>query len=96
MVTVAFGQIFKPEFLAIPKMGMINLHFSLLPAYRGAAPINWAIINGDTISGITTMFTEAGLDTGPVLLQEEIAISPDINAEELGKEMAQRGAAIDG
>ena len=65
MVMVAFGQILKPDFLAIPKMGIINLHASLLPAYRGAAPINWTIINGDTTTGISTMFTEAGLDTGP-------------------------------
>jgi methionyl-tRNA formyltransferase len=94
MVMVAFGQILKPELLAIPKLGVINLHASLLPAYRGAAPINWAIINDDTISGITTMFTEAGLDTGPILLKEEITIGPDVNADELSKKMARQGAVL--
>lgn len=94
LIMVAFGQILKPELLTIPKMGVINLHASLLPAYRGAAPINWAIINGETVSGITTMFTEAGLDTGPMLLKEEITIPADMNAEQLSKEMATRGAAL--
>ncbi len=94
IVMVAYGQILKPEFLAIPKLGVMNVHASLLPVYRGAAPINWAIINGDTTTGITTMFTEAGLDTGPILLKEEMIIDPDINAGELSKKMALLGADL--
>ncbi len=94
IIMVAFGQILKKEVLAIPKQGVINLHASLLPAYRGAAPINWAIINGDTIAGITTMFTEAGLDTGPMLLKEEIPLDSDTNSAELSKLLAVRGAKL--
>lgn len=81
---VAFGQILKKAMLEIPPMGIINVHGSLLPHLRGAAPINWAIINGDTKTGVTTMFTEAGVDTGPMLLKAEIAIGPEMNAVELG------------
>jgi len=94
LVMVAFGQILKPELLAIPRIGVVNLHASLLPAYRGAAPINWAIINGETVTGITTMFTEAGLDTGPILLKEEIEIPDNMNAAQLAQQMANRGAAL--
>ncbi len=94
IVMVAFGQILRKEVLTIPKHGVINLHASLLPNYRGAAPINWAIINGDTKTGISTMFTEAGLDTGPVLLQEEIPLDRNINSQELAKIMAERGAKL--
>jgi methionyl-tRNA formyltransferase len=94
LIMVAFGQILKSELLAIPRIGVVNLHASLLPAYRGAAPINWAIINGETVTGITTMFTEAGLDTGPILLKEEIEIPEDINAADLSQQMANRGAVL--
>ena len=94
IIMVAFGQILKKDILALPKYGVINLHASLLPAYRGAAPINWAIINGDTITGITTMFTEAGVDTGPMLLKEEIALDANINSHELTKIMADQGAKL--
>lgn len=94
IVMVAFGQILKKAVLGLPRMGVINLHFSLLPAYRGAAPVNWAIINGDTESGITTMFTEAGVDTGPTLLKRFFPIDPDIDAEELAKKMAVAGAPL--
>ena len=78
----------------MPKHGVINLHASLLPAYRGAAPINWSIINGDTTTGISTMFTEAGLDTGPVLLKEEIPLNNHIDSQELTNIMAERGAKL--
>lgn len=94
IVMVAFGQILKKEVLALPKIGVINLHASLLPAYRGAAPINWSIINGDTTTGISTMFTEAGLDTGPTLLKEEIPIDIDMTSQDLTNIMAERGAAL--
>jgi len=94
IIMVAFGQILKKDVLAIPQQGVINLHASLLPAYRGAAPINWSIINGDTITGITTMFTEAGLDTGPMLLRKEVSIDTNMNAAELGKVLANSGAEL--
>lgn len=94
IVMVAFGQILKKSILTLPPRGVINLHFSLLPHYRGAAPVNWAIINGDTETGVCTMFTEAGLDTGPVLLQRAVKLDENINAEELSRELADLGAAI--
>lgn len=94
IVMVAFGQILKEEVLKLPRMGVINLHGSLLPQYRGAAPINWAILNGDTKTGITTMQTETGVDTGPMLLKAEIAIGADMTAPELAKELSAAGAEL--
>ena len=94
IVMVAFGQILKKAVLSLPALGIINLHASLLPAYRGAAPINWAIVNGDTETGITTMFTEAGVDTGPTLLKKSVPIGPDLNAQDLAKEMSIIGASL--
>jgi methionyl-tRNA formyltransferase len=94
IVMVAFGQILKKEVLHLTKYGVINIHASLLPKYRGAAPINWAIIKGEKVSGITTMFTEAGVDTGPMLLKKETEIGPDMNAEELSAELSQTGAQL--
>jgi methionyl-tRNA formyltransferase len=75
-------------------LGVINVHGSLLPKLRGAAPINWSIINGDTVTGVTTMQTEAGLDTGPMLLKDEIVISEDMTAEDLAKTMSEVGARL--
>lgn len=72
MVTAAFGQILSAEILSIPKHGCINVHGSLLPKYRGAAPIQAAIINGETVTGITTMLTDVGLDTGDMLMRREV------------------------
>lgn len=92
MVTAAFGQILSAENLAIPKYGCINVHGSLLPKYRGAAPIQWAIINGETQTGITTMMTDIGMDTGDILLVDRIAIDPDETAGELFSRMAALGA----
>ncbi len=83
MVTAAFGQLLSSENLAIPKYGCINVHGSLLPKYRGAAPIQWAIIDGETETGITTMMTAVGMDTGDILLVDRIAIDPDETAGEL-------------
>ena len=94
IVMVAFGQILKKAVLNLPRMGVVNLHGSLLPAYRGAAPINWAIINGDRETGITTMFTEAGVDTGPMLLKKFLPIEPDVDAEVLAKHMSIAGAEL--
>lgn len=84
-ITFAFGQILSQELLDIPKFGTINLHASLLPKYRGANPIQGPIINGDNITGITTMLTEIGVDTGPVLLQKVIEITENMDAVELTK-----------
>ena len=92
MVTAAFGQILSAENLAIPKYGCINVHGSLLPKYRGAAPIQWAIINGESETGITTMMTDIGMDTGDILLVDRIAIDPDETAGELFSRMAALGA----
>ena len=92
MVTAAFGQLLSAENLAIPKLGCINVHGSLLPKYRGAAPIQWAIIDGETETGITTMMTAIGMDTGDILLVDRLAIDPDETAGELFDRMAVLGA----
>jgi methionyl-tRNA formyltransferase len=94
VVIIAYGQIIPPRLIEIPRLGWINLHASLLPKYRGAAPINWAIIRGETRTGLTTMQIDAGLDTGPILLQREMAIGPDETAPELAARMAEDGAAL--
>jgi len=83
IVVVAFGQILPQSVLKIPRYGCINVHASLLPKYRGAAPINQAIIDGETETGITTMLMDVGLDTGPMLLKRSLAIGPDESAGEL-------------
>ena len=82
IVVVAYGQILSKEFLEIPKQGCINVHVSLLPKYRGAAPINWVIINGEEKTGVSTMFMDEGLDTGDVILQSEFALDDEITAGE--------------
>jgi methionyl-tRNA formyltransferase len=94
LVMVAFGQILKKEVLSMAPLGVINVHGSLLPQLRGAAPINWSIINGDTITGVTTMQTEAGLDTGPMLLKDQIVIDDNMTAEDLAHTMSQVGAKL--
>ena len=94
IVIIAYGQIIPARLLPIPQLGWINLHASLLPKYRGAAPINWAIANGETISGLTTMRIDAGMDTGDILLQEKIKIAPDETAPELTKKMSDAGAPL--
>ncbi len=94
MVTAAFGQILSQENLDIPPMGCVNVHGSLLPKYRGAAPIQRAIIDGETITGITTMLTEAGLDTGPILLQEATPIGENETAGALFERLATLGAQL--
>jgi methionyl-tRNA formyltransferase len=92
IVIIAYGQIIPAALLGIPRLGWINLHASLLPKYRGAAPINWAIANGETQTGVTTMRIDAGMDTGDILLQEEIDIAPEETATELAESMAEAGA----
>jgi methionyl-tRNA formyltransferase len=93
-VTAAFGQILSPRLLAIPRLGTVNVHASLLPKYRGPAPINWAIVNGEKTSGITTMFSDEGIDTGKTLLRAETSIGQDENAVELTRRLAQLGAGL--
>jgi len=94
IVVVAFGQILPKEVLDIPKYACINLHASLLPKYRGAAPINWSIIDGEIKSGNTTMFMDVGLDTGDILLTDEVELSCDITAGQLHDILMSRGAQL--
>jgi methionyl-tRNA formyltransferase len=94
IVVVAYGRIIPPWMLSLPRYGCINLHASLLPKYRGAAPIQWAVAMGETITGNTTMLLEEGLDTGPVLLQQAIAIGLDKTAADLFEELAIGGAPL--
>ncbi len=93
-VVVAYGRILPAEYLAAPQRGCINVHFSLLPSYRGAAPANWAIVNGETKTGVTTMFIAEELDAGPILLQRETAIGENETAPELMKRLAVIGAEL--
>jgi methionyl-tRNA formyltransferase len=93
-VVVAFGQILPPAVLDVPARGSINVHASLLPRYRGAAPVAWAIIRGERETGITTFQMDAGMDTGPTLLQRKTAIGPDETAGELAERLAALGADV--
>lgn len=92
IVVVAYGKILPKNIIDFPKYGCINVHGSLLPKYRGAAPIQWSIINGDKTTGITTMFMNEGLDTGDILLQDSIFINDTDTADELKKKMSVLGA----
>jgi methionyl-tRNA formyltransferase len=94
IVIIAYGQIIPARLLPIPRLGWINLHASLLPKYRGAAPIAWAIANGETVTGNTTMRIDAGMDTGDMLLQQELAIGPQETAPELAVRLAEAGAGL--
>ena len=93
-VVVAYGRILPDEFLRAPRRGCINVHFSLLPLYRGAAPTNWAIVNGEKETGVTTMFIEPTLDTGPILLQSKTEIGETETAPELMDRLAEIGAGL--
>lgn len=94
IAVTAFGRILPKTILDLPSMGCVNVHGSLLPAYRGAAPVQWALIHGDTETGITTMLMDEGMDTGAVLLQRTVPIEPEDTALELGARMAQAGGAL--
>lgn len=94
IVVAAYGQILPPEIIHLPRMGCINIHASLLPAYRGASPISRAIINGDNKTGVTTMLMGEGLDTGPVLLKEETEISAEDTAGSLSARLSKIGADL--
>ncbi|MCR4435896.1 MAG: methionyl-tRNA formyltransferase [Clostridiales bacterium] len=94
MVTAAYGQLLSREILDVPELGCINVHASLLPKYRGAAPIQWAIINGEKVSGITTMFTDVGMDTGDMLLKREVEITEEMTFGELHDKLSVVGAEV--
>jgi methionyl-tRNA formyltransferase len=94
IVVVGYGRIIPQWMLDLPRLGNINLHASLLPKYRGAAPIQWAIARGESITGVTTMKIDAGLDTGDILLQEEIPIASSDTAETLAPKLASTGADL--
>ena len=94
IVVVAFGQLLSQTILDIPRLGCINVHASLLPRYRGAAPIHWAIVNGETQSGVTTMFMDAGLDTGDMILKTAVPISDTMTTEQLHDILMTSGAEL--
>ncbi|HLL74265.1 MAG TPA: methionyl-tRNA formyltransferase [Pyrinomonadaceae bacterium] len=93
-VVVAYGRILPSAFLNAPRRGCLNVHFSLLPKYRGAAPVNWAIVRGERVSGVTTMLIDEGLDTGAILLQRAAGIGDDETAPELLARLAETGAEL--
>ena len=94
IIVVGYGRIIPQWMIDLPRLGNLNLHASLLPRYRGAAPIQWAIANGDSATGVTTMRIDAGLDTGDILMQRETPIGPEDNAETLGPKLASIGADL--
>ncbi len=94
IIVVGYGRMIPPWMLDLPRYGNINLHASLLPKYRGAAPIQWAIARGESVSGVTTMRIDSGLDTGNILLQKEVLIDPQDNAESLAPRLAAIGADL--
>ena len=93
-VTAAFGQLLSKDNLAVPKLGTINVHASLLPRHRGSAPVHWSILSGDQITGVTTMMTDIGMDTGDILLKREVPIQPDDTAGTLTDLLALEGAHL--
>ncbi len=94
IIVVGYGRIIPQWMIYLPRFGNLNLHASLLPRYRGAAPIQWAIANGEEVTGVTTMRIDAGLDTGDILLQREIPIAPEDTSEPLGPKLATIGAEL--
>jgi methionyl-tRNA formyltransferase len=94
IVVVAYGKILPKEILDIPKYGCINVHASLLPEYRGAAPIQWSVINGDKTTGVTTMFMDEGMDTGDIILKEEVQIGEDETTGELWDRLSKIGGKL--
>lgn len=94
MVVVGYGQIIPQSIIDIPPLGIVNVHASLLPRYRGAAPVQWAIVRGENVTGVTTMLIDAGLDTGGILLRRETPIAPGEDAVALSARLAQMGAGL--
>jgi len=93
-VVVAYGQILSKDVIEVPKLGTVNLHASLLPKYRGAAPVPWALMKGETVTGVTTFLIDEGLDTGPILRQREVPIAPEDTAGTLERKLAEVGASL--
>lgn len=93
-VTAAFGQILSQEVLDVPRLGTVNVHASLLPRHRGAAPVQWAILSGDEVTGVTTMFTDRGIDTGDMLLRVQTPIAPEDTAGTLTERLSHLGAEL--
>ena len=94
MVVVGYGQIIPQSIIDVPPLGILNVHASLLPKYRGAGPVQWALINGETRTGVTIMRIDAGLDTGDMLLKAEAEIGPEENAIDLARRLAEMGAGL--
>jgi methionyl-tRNA formyltransferase len=94
IIVVGYGRIIPQWMLDLPRLGNLNLHASLLPKYRGAAPIQWAIAQGESVTGVTSMRIDAGLDTGDILMQREFPIAPDDTAETLAPKLATMGADL--
>jgi methionyl-tRNA formyltransferase len=94
IIVVGYGRIIPPWMIDLPRLGNLNLHASLLPKYRGAAPIQWAIAHGEKVTGVTTMRIDAGLDTGDILLQKEVPIAPHDTSETLSPRLAAMGADL--
>jgi len=94
IVVVAFGRILPSQVLTIPSLGSVNVHGSLLPAYRGAAPVNWAVVKGETVSGVTTMLMDEGLDTGDILLKRDVKIETSDTSESLYHTLSIEGAEL--
>lgn len=94
LVVAAFGQLLRPVVLHLPRLGCVNVHASLLPKYRGAAPVHWALIHGERETGVTTFLMDEGMDTGPILLQRRTEIGPEEIAGELEERLAQMGAEL--
>src|SRR5437899_9641963 len=94
IIVVGYGRIIPQWMIDLPRLGNLNLHASLLPKYRGAAPIQWAIANGESVTGVTTMRIDAGLDTGDILLQQELAIEDDDTSETVAPKLAVIGAEL--
>jgi methionyl-tRNA formyltransferase len=94
MIVVAYGRILTHEILALPSVGFLNVHASLLPRYRGSAPINWALINGDRETGVTIQWVQYEVDSGPIFLQERMPINEEDNAGTLYRKLSEQGAAL--
>ena len=94
IIVVGYGRIIPQWMIDLPRFGNLNLHASLLPKYRGAAPIQWAIANGESVTGVTTMRIDAGLDTGDILMQREVSIAAEDTSETLGPRLASIGANL--
>jgi len=94
VIVVAYGRILTPEILALPSVGFLNVHASLLPRYRGAAPINWALIRGEKETGVTIQWVQYEVDSGPIFLQERVPITPEDNFGTMYHRLAERGAAL--